>query len=352
MRLRVGKQSHELIGVHIVRRKIVDGTTRTYYYAWRGGPRITADLHTQAFLDEFNMAHAMREAQEAENEGKYPRGTTGHMLQLYLASPEGNTGVEKTISERRRYIGNAIDKFGALGAKAYHSKAVAQLFYDWRDSMADNPRTADEHMRQLSRAFKWMVKRGLIPFNPIENYEGIYQVDRSDMIFTQAIFRHLLDHSNPALARTYRGVIHLGARMEDLTKLLRSAVEPHQTVFKTGKGRKHNRIAKIPHTPYFRALLAELPRTSVFLFTNTYGQPWTVEGLKTADYRARDNAGLKHLHFHDLRGTAATIRVSQNYSRERIAGMLGWSTKEVDSMLNRYVDFNLVNENWDWAING
>ena len=40
-------------GVHKVRARLADGSERTYYYAWRGGPRIEAKPHTDAFLLEY-----------------------------------------------------------------------------------------------------------------------------------------------------------------------------------------------------------------------------------------------------------------------------------------------------------
>ena len=44
-----------LKGIHTVRAK-----GRTYYYAWRGGPRIDAKPGTPAFLLMYEEAHASR----------------------------------------------------------------------------------------------------------------------------------------------------------------------------------------------------------------------------------------------------------------------------------------------------
>jgi len=165
--------------------------------------------------------------------------------------------------------------------------------------------------------------------------------------------RRLLDGANPALSHIYRGAIHLGARMADLRNLKWSDIKANETVYRPSKGAKFKRIARIPHTPFFRALIEELRlhgRASIFVFNNTKGRQWTGSALKSADRRARADCGLMHLHFHDLRETPATIKASANHTAIQIAGMLGWSLNEVETMLNRYVSWNDVNTDWTWAV--
>jgi integrase len=47
---------------------------------------------------------------------------------------------------------------------------------------------------------------------------------------------------------------------------------------------------------------------------------------------------LGDLHFHDLRGTAATKFYLANLSRREIAEILGWQEEQVDRIIRRYVD--------------
>lgn len=46
-----------LKGVHRVRKKLASGLYATYYYAWRGGPRIEAQIGTPAFHQAYVAAH-------------------------------------------------------------------------------------------------------------------------------------------------------------------------------------------------------------------------------------------------------------------------------------------------------
>ena len=56
-----------LKGVHTVKRKLADGSVRTHYYAWRGGPKLGVDLPSDGLVTAY--AKAMEKAQSA---GKQP----------------------------------------------------------------------------------------------------------------------------------------------------------------------------------------------------------------------------------------------------------------------------------------
>jgi integrase len=57
-----------------------------------------------------------------------------------------------------------------------------------------------------------------------------------------------------------------------------------------------------------RNVLARVPRHSPSILTNSKRRPWTTDGFGSSFNTAKKQAGLadKDLHFHDLRGTAAT----------------------------------------------
>ncbi len=49
-----------LKGLHKVRRKLADGSFRTHYYAWRGGPRVEGKPGTPEFIASYNAAVSAR----------------------------------------------------------------------------------------------------------------------------------------------------------------------------------------------------------------------------------------------------------------------------------------------------
>ena len=55
--------------------------------------------------------------------------------------------------------------------------------------------------------------------------------------------------------------------------------------------------------------------------------------------RAKAKAGIgDELHFHDLRGTAATKFYAAGLTLRVIAEILGWTESSVDNIIRKYVD--------------
>ena len=50
----------QLKGVHRVQKRLAGGRIRTYYYAWRGGPRLKGDPGSPEFVVSYQQAHQER----------------------------------------------------------------------------------------------------------------------------------------------------------------------------------------------------------------------------------------------------------------------------------------------------
>ncbi|MDR5730681.1 MAG: tyrosine-type recombinase/integrase, partial [Terriglobia bacterium] len=107
---------------------------------------------------------------------------------------------------------------------------------------------------------------------------------------------------------------------------------------KTGKSRGKRRAVAVL-TQELRNLLEEIPKVATTILTSSKKRPWTADGFGSSFYKAREDAGLRksNLHFHDLRGTAATFFYIKGISPREIADMLGWSEDRVEKILDRYV---------------
>ena len=99
------------------------------------------------------------------------------------------------------------------------------------------------------------------------------------------------------------------------------------------------RSAIIPVTDGLHDLLAKIPKRAVTVLTNTLGEPWTSSGFRSSFGAAVERAGLgdRDLHFHDLRGTAATKFYRAGLTSQEIADILGWSKVQVEELIDRYV---------------
>jgi integrase len=75
------------------------------------------------------------------------------------------------------------------------------------------------------------------------------------------------------------------------------------------------------------------------ILTNSKRRPWTPDGFGSSFHSAKKEAGIsdKGLHFHDLRGTAATNFYIAGLSIRVIAEILAWSEDKVERIIRRYV---------------
>jgi integrase len=73
------------------------------------------------------------------------------------------------------------------------------------------------------------------------------------------------------------------------------------------------------------------------VLTNTHGRPWTNNGFQSSFIKAKNAAGITGLHFHDLRGTAATKFYVAELSERVIAEIMGWDEDHVAKIIRRYV---------------
>jgi integrase len=110
-------------------------------------------------------------------------------------------------------------------------------------------------------------------------------------------------------------------------------------VIRTGKS-KGKREAVIPLYDDLRAVLARIPKRSTRVLTNSRGRPWLTGSFSTLFIRAKQMAGMadNDLHFHDLRGTAATRFYTAGLSERVIAEIMGWTEASVSQIIRRYVD--------------
>ena len=99
-------------------------------------------------------------------------------------------------------------------------------------------------------------------------------------------------------------------------------------------------VAFIPLYDDLRAVLAGIPKRSPTILTNSKRRPWTANSLTYAFSMATLTAGLRErkLHFHDLRGTAATKFYLARLPVRVIAEIMAWDEESVERIIRRYVD--------------
>jgi integrase len=131
---------------------------------------------------------------------------------------------------------------------------------------------------------------------------------------------------------------HTGLRLGDLLRVSWSHVGDDHIAISTGKS-KQRREAIIPLYDALKDVLAQIPKRSTTILTNSRHRPWTADGFGSSFNKAKLAAEIKDidLHFHDLRGTAATRFYIAGLGERVIAEIMGWEEEHVARIIRRYV---------------
>jgi integrase len=306
---------------------------RTYWYAWRGGPRLRGEPGSPEFHASYNEAIESRRTPEP--------GRFKALVTLYKASGEYKKLAESTRKNWAPWLDRIADYFGELRTTQFdRPEKIRPIIRRWRNQWADKPRTADYGLQVLSRVLSHAVDPlGKIAGNPCEGIKQLYSSDRSEIIWTDADIAALKKTCSADVAHAVDLASYTGLRLGDLLRLSWSHVGEDAITFSTGKSRGRREVI-VPLYGDLRDVLARIPRRSTTILTNQRRRPWKLDGFGTAINRAKISAGLhdRDLHFHDLRGTAATKFYIAGLPKRVIAEIVGWSEEQVERIIRRYVE--------------
>lgn len=336
-----------LSGLHKATKRLSGGRVAVYAYAYRGGDLIARaegrdlasanaamerELGQRSTLDRLEKA---RQPVRRSDDKAFIRG----LIYAFKASPEWTKLGKASQTAYAHYLKSFDAEFGDWKVALFDRLESKADLLDWRDEWADRPRAADYAMQTVGRLFKWARGRGLTQAKPTEDVPRLYAADRSDIIWSDDQIADFCAAASKEVGWSLRMAAETGLRLGDLVSLTWSSIGSEGIVWRTSK---KNRQAVIPLTAGMRALLKEIPRLSPIVLTNTRGRPWTVDGLKTMIRDAKKDAGLVGLHFHDVRGTAATRIYIAGCPKADIALIMAWSEADVDALLTKYVSGDAV----------
>jgi len=307
----------------------------TYYYAWRGGPRLRGEPGSPEFMKSYN---------EAVEELRTPdKSRFRSLIALYKASTDYRSLAKSTQRNWSGWLDRVAEHFGDLRIGQFdRPEKIRPIIRQWRNKWSDRPRTADYGMQVLSRVLSYAVDPlGKIASNPCEGIKRLYSGDRSDIIWTDADIAEFKAVASLQAGWAVDLAAHTGLRLGDLIRLSWSHVEADAIVLRTGKSRQRREVI-VPLYDELRAVLARIPKVATTVLVNGQRKPWTEDGLKTAIQRAKVAAKWadKDLHFHDLRGTAATRFYVAGLNVRVVAEIMGWEEETVEKIIRRYVGRN------------
>ena len=115
-------------GINPVKKRLADSSTRTYWYAWKGGPRLKGEPGSPEFIASYNAAVATKVAPVT--------GTLQSVLRGYQLSDRFLSRRERTRFDYIVKIKAIEREFGDFPLAALTDKRTRGIFMAWRDRLA------------------------------------------------------------------------------------------------------------------------------------------------------------------------------------------------------------------------
>lgn len=318
----------KLMGLHKVKAKLAGGASATYYYAWRGGPRINVDpAKKRAFAAEFFRLTRGRD-----------EGGSGRIVELIRAYQKSTAFTALKPSTRKGYEA-MIDLIEAeyfdLPLASMAEPGMRSMFAEWRDSFADTPRKADLLISVLARILSFGLDREMIQRNPLEKIGRISDGTRRDVIWTDYQMASFLFTAPSKLRLALLLARWTGQRQGDLMRLTWTAYDGTHIKLRQGKG---GRLVRIRVHSELKAALDRAKREAVTILTTTRRDPtpWTSDGFRASWAAACERSGVEGVTFHDLRGTFVTLAHRNGSTIKEIAEISGHSERDAEAIIRKH----------------
>jgi hypothetical protein len=148
-----------LKGLNYSRKKLADGEIVTYWYAWRGGPRLDGQPRSDEFIASYNRTVAELPKKQT--------GTLDFILDKFQDSDAFLSRAPRTQSDYRKLLRAIANEFGDFPLAALADRKARGEFMEWRDGLAKRSR------RQADYAWSVCEKGG-----------RLYNASRSDRVWS------------------------------------------------------------------------------------------------------------------------------------------------------------------------
>ena len=325
-----------LKGINRVKAILSDGTKVTYYYAWKGGPRLKGEPGSPEFLDSF--AEATRTRQLATDD--VVRG----LLDKFQDSVDFKDLAPRTRADYKKKIAVIDGEYHDFPLAALEDKRTRGELLAWRDRLAAvSRRQADYAFAVFARILSWGLDRGHITAHPLRAGGRTYRSSRSTRVWTtadeEAFYAKAPEHLRLALCLA----LWTGQRQGDLIAMRWGQYDGSHIRLVQAKtvSKVRQSDGKRVVIPVGAPLKARLdacdsrPAGQHILLTQR-GTPWTESGVRASWRKACAAAGVAGVTFHDLRGTAVTRLALAGATAPEIATVTGHSLKDVNEILDAH----------------
>jgi Phage integrase family len=336
-----------LEGINTVRKRLADGTVKTYHYHRATGLRLVGLPGSPEFIASYGDA-------EKATRDRHAGSTLNALIRGYTLSIEFQQRLApSTQTEYRRMLTAAETEFGDMPIAALDDPRVRKDFLDWREKVArkSGGREADNRLSAISAMLTWATDRGQVVANHLRGFRRLYHADRSEIIWLPEHIAAFMKVAPLEMQRALILALHSGQREGDLLRLPWSSYDGAWIKLRQSKARRRGvpgPLVEIPCTTALRRMLDKMERTSAVILTTKTGQSFKKryfarlwdEAMKAAALQRVKLPGLDQpvdLHFHDLRGTSVTLLSEAGCTAQQVAAITGHSLKTVHCILERYL---------------
>ena len=209
----------KLKGINSKQKRLADGSLKTYYYAWKGGPPLRGEPGSPEFVASYNAAVAQKVTP--------PTGVLLALLFRFQESAEFQFEISpRTRRDYTKQIKRIERDYGDFPIKALDDPRARSEFLDWRDQLAQTSlRQADYAYGTLARILSWAHNRGLIVKNPCAKVGKLYHGTRVNKIWDDEDIARFLQIAPPYLCLAMLLAINTGQRQGDPLRLPWSAYD-------------------------------------------------------------------------------------------------------------------------------
>jgi integrase len=315
-----------LKGINRATKRMADGTCKTFWYAWRGGPRLQGEPGTPEFTASYNAAVATQVAPAA--------GTLRSVLTAYEGSSDFDRLRPRTKEDYRWHLSRISRRFATFPLASFTDPRTRGVFKAWRDELGkQSPRQADLTWTVLCKAVSWALDSGLVASHPFLRGGKLYRGSRVDNVWGLEDEERFLAGARHELQLPFLLGIWTGQRRGDLLRLPWKAYDGATIKLKQSKTGKR---VTIPVVGALKIALDNATKVSPIILTRPDGRPFTRDAFQGMWRRAVKAAGIEGLTFHDLRGTAVTRLALAGCTEAEIAAITGHSLSNVRSILDAH----------------
>ena len=318
-----------LRGINTVRRYRKDRSFALYHYHRATGRLLVGEPGSAEFIESYAVAErTLRDR---------VKGTISDLVRRFEASPVFEDMAETTRKEYQRKFKAIERKWGTAPIAAFNDKEFRKDALDWRDEVAKRARReADNLLSALARLGAWAFDRGEVDRNVLDDFPRVYHSNRADKLWLPGHVEAFMRIASPEMKIALMLAMHTGQRQGDLRRLTWSGYDGERITLRQSKGKK---LVSIKCTTALRTMLDALAenKKGVVILTTPSGRAWSKRYFSDHWHAASVAAGIKELHFHDLRGTAITMLAEAGCTVPEIAAITGHSLKHVTHVLETYL---------------